>query len=283
MAACHEKAYDPFVDHHRKVRQGKRVDKKRGKRSGAGFTLMEAMVALVICTFLFMLLLTIFGSFQKISKFQQSSAELESQFLLSSQIIEKDIRLAGFGIPGNGLYPRNFGTGDFSLVVLSNVENVQTTLSQDAGSGGGEITVKSSAGISGQSWVCLCRDSTVRFYQIGRVGLHCGSDTVVLKDSTLTKSWNQDSVRVYFAKGVEYGVTLINGKRTLVRTAPTSSIAIGASIDSFAVCQKTPASSTVGDFSRTKTLGITIGGRVGQAGRSVAVTRSFDVEIRNSK
>jgi hypothetical protein len=227
---------------------------------------MEAVVALAICTLLFMLLLAVFGSFQKMSNFQQSGAELESQLLLGSQIIEKDLRHAGFGIPGNGLFLRNYGARDFSLAVLSNEENAQTTLSRDAGSG-----------------VCLCRDSTVRYYPIGRVGRCNGADTVVLEDAALTDSWGQDPSRVYFAKGIEYGVKPANGKNVLVRTAPATSIVLGAAIDSFAVRQKIPAAGVTGDFSRTRTLRVTIGGRVGPAGKRVAVTRTFDVEIRNSR
>jgi hypothetical protein len=106
---------------------------------------------------------------------------------------------------------------------------------------------------------------------------------VVLEDAALTDSWGQDPSRVYFAKGIEYGVKPANGKNVLVRTAPATSIVLGAAIDSFAVRQKIPAAGVTGDFSRTRTLRVTIGGRVGPAGKRVAVTRTFDVEIRNSR
>jgi type II secretory pathway pseudopilin PulG len=284
MADGDEKTFDSFFHYYRKMTVRTYVSKKRGRKGRSGMTLVELMIALFICSLLIILLLTVYGSFVKMSRFQSSSTDLENQFMLTSRVMEKDMRLAGFGLPGNGLYPKNIGAQNFYLAVLSNEDNKQTALFKDAQIGESTVTVVNTAGISANQWVGLVRDSTVVFYRITRVGLKSGSDTVVFKDSLIHVLWKKDSTQVYFAKGVQYDVEIKNGKKSLVRTSLTNATAIGEAVDSFAVCPKNRAGADLGaDYSQAKVLGITLGGHVGAAGKTVAVTKSFDVDLRNSE
>jgi type II secretory pathway pseudopilin PulG len=260
-----------------------RVNKIRAGKNVSGMTLVEAMIAIFICSLLFVLLLSVYGSFVKMSNFQKSSSDLETQFMLVIRVIEKDIHLAGFGIPGNGLHPKNIGADTFRLVVLANEDNAQTTLFQEAGIGDPNIKVKNAQGISANQWVCLVKGPNIASYAIGRVGLQSGSDTIVFKDSLVHTVWKKDSTQVYFAKGIQYGVEMKNRKKSLVRTSLINAIPVGASIDTFIVCPKDKAGADLGgNYAPAKILGITLGGHVGAAGKTIAVTKSFDVDLRNS-
>ena len=246
-------------------------------------TLVEAMIALFICSLMFILLLTVYGSFLKMSRFQSSSSDMENQFMLSSRVMEKDIRLAGFGIPGNGLYLQNVGAAKFSLVILSDEDYASTMLVENAQSGASGIIVKSSAGVVANQWVCLAQGANIAFYKIGRIGSYAGGDTMMFADSVLHAVWQKDLAQVYFAKGIHYSIQIKNGKKSLVRTSLVTASPIGESIDTFFVVSKDKAGADLGlNYSQAKSLGITLGGHVGAAGKYVAITKSFDVDLRNS-
>ncbi len=247
-------------------------------------TLVEAMVALFICSLLLLLLMTVYGSFVKMSRFQSSSADMENQFMLSGRVMEKDVRLAGYGIPGNGLYLQNVGSPNFSLIVLSNEDDARAPLEHDAPIGASRVTVTSAAGITANQWACLVQGAAGAFYKIGRIALHSGSDTVVFADSLLHDAWQKDLAQVYFAKGVHYSIQPINGKRSLVRTSLLNASPIGESVDTFFVVPKDKSGADLGgNYAHAQVLGITLGGHVGAAGKFVSVTKSFDVDLRNSK
>ena len=259
------------------------VNQIRAGKNSSGITLLELMVALFICSLLFVLLFAVYGSFVKVSNFQKSSLDLETQFMHAVRVIEKDVRLAGFGIPGNGLYPINGGAQNFRLVVLSNEDNKKTALFEDAHNGDSDIKVQNADGIAANQWAYMVQQTDVAYYAIDRVGLHSGSDTVFLKDSLIHITWNKSSTQVYFAKGIRYGVELKDGKKNLIRASLMNSIPVGSSIDSFIVCPKDKAGADLGgDYAPAKILGITIGGHVGAAGKTFAATKSFDVDLKNS-
>jgi hypothetical protein len=258
------------------------VNRIHGGNNRPGMTLVEAMIALVICSLLFILLLSVYGSFVKMSRFQSSAADLENQFMLTSRVMEKDVRLAGFGIPGNGLYLQNVGTQNFSLVVLSDENDAKATLIADAQIGDSRIIVNTVTGTSANQWVCLVQGPSIAFDKISRIGSHAGSDTLLLGDSTVHALWEKNSTQVYFAQGVQYAIEIKNGKNCLVRTSFMNASPIGEAIDTFFVVPKDKAGADLGaDYPHAKALGITLGGRVGAAGKFVSVTKSFDVDIRN--
>ncbi len=284
MADDDKEAFNSIVDYHRKMSARVFVNTTRFRKNVSGMTLVEIMIALFICSLLFALLFAVYGSFLKVSKFQKSSSDLETQCMLAIRVIEKDVRLAGFGIPGNGLYPYNSGTQNFRFVLMSNEDNARTTLCQDTKIGDSDIKVKNAAGIVADQWVCLVQSSAPVFYAIARVGSRSGSDTVFLKDSTINTVLSKDSTQVYFAKSVQYTIKTENKVKSLVRTSFTNSITIGAAIDTFTVCPKDKAGADLGgNYTQAKMLGITLGGHVGPEGKSIAVTKSFDVDLRNSQ
>ena len=257
---------------------------RRREPSPAGLTILELMTALFICSLLFIFLITAYGSFLKISNFQKSSTDLENQFMLITQVIEKDVRLAGFNLPGNGLYVKNAGAPDFYFVALSNEAGARTTLASDAQNGDPNVKVTTASATAANQWVSLRQGSTIALYQICRVGLCTGSDTIVLADSTCHRVWSKDSTQVYFAKGARYGIETRSGKRCLVRTSLTASSQIGSSIDTLLASPKDISGADLGaNYSQAKILGITLGGKVGPAGKVIRVMKSFDVELRNSQ
>jgi hypothetical protein len=285
MADSHPKTFNPYFNNNRQITvRGCVSANQRRKRNLPGITLVELMVALFIYSLLFIFLLTTYGAFVKMSNFQQACMDLENQFMLFTRVIEKDVRLAGFNIPGNGLYAKNIGMPDFYFVALSNEENLHTLLSGSAQIGETGIKVTNASGTGANQWICLSQGSTIGLYRISRVGLNPGADTVVLGDSMCTILWKKDSTHVCFAKGIQYGVRLWQGEKKLIRTSMAHSSPIGPSVDSLSVCPKNRAGADLGnDFSQAKILGITLGGKVGPVGKAIVMTKSFDVELRNNQ
>ncbi len=253
-------------------------------RCGAGFTIVETLVAVVISSILFMAVLFVYNAYARMTHIQESQAQLQQQFMQVRRLIEKDIRMSGFNLPGNGLFPVNYGSSDFRLVFLRNDNQNTTVLANNAAVGDTAIIVKDIHGATSKQWVCLERGAAVVYYQIAGISVHSGLsyDTVKLKDSTLSVSWDTASTKVHFAKGVYYFPTNINAVRSMVRHTSDGNQAIGPSIDSICYEPKDGSGVLTGNvFPQAQILQITLGGYLKFSASKSRMFKTFDALIRN--
>jgi prepilin-type N-terminal cleavage/methylation domain-containing protein len=250
----------------------------------AGFTLVETMVAAAISSILLMVLMYGYNAYIRMTAMQESQAKLQQQLMQVRNIIEKDIRMSGFNLPGNGLFPMNYGSGDFKLVFLRNENNNTTGLENSAVPGDSLLYVTNVNSATSQQWVCLQQGSAIAYYQIAKISIHSGltCDTVKLKDSTISVTWDKSVTKVYFAKAVYYNRTVINALYTLVRYASDGVQAIGPSIDSISFLPKDDSGDLPGNvFPQAKILGITLGGSFKTSNAQSRLFKTFDALIRN--
>ncbi|TRZ96965.1 MAG: prepilin-type N-terminal cleavage/methylation domain-containing protein, partial [Deltaproteobacteria bacterium] len=129
----------------------------------AGFSLIEVMAALVILSIALTAVFATFISQQKSFTIQNRVAEMQANLRQAVEYISRDIRLAGYGIPGNvsmpagtvavgvtpmrWLYPSDNATGPDQLYLLyrfdMDANQPPTLLSADMGTVSATISVNS--------------------------------------------------------------------------------------------------------------------------------------------
>lgn len=93
-----------------------------------GFTLVEVLITLFISMFIFMALYTVYDSQNKTYVTQQSVLELQQNIRAATNILVKDLRMAGFDPSGSG----NFGFVDNTSPVWPGGVTVNSTANQIA-------------------------------------------------------------------------------------------------------------------------------------------------------
>jgi prepilin-type N-terminal cleavage/methylation domain-containing protein len=253
-------------------------------RTSAGFTIVETLVAVAISSILFMFALIVYNAYARMTHAQESQAELQQQFMLVRRLIEKDIHMSGLNLPGNGLFPMNYGSGDFKLVFLRDENKNTTILENNAVVGDSLLCVKSVNNASSKQWVCLERSGALAYYLIARIGVHSGlaCDTVKLQDSVVSINWDKSATTVYFAKGVYYTITNVNAVRSMMRCASDGDQAIGPFIDSIGYEPKDASGILTGNvFPQAQSLQITLGGGLNFSVAKSRMFKTFDALIRN--
>jgi hypothetical protein len=241
-------------------------------------------MAVFISMVLLMLVLFVYSSYAKMTHAQGAQSNMQQQLMFARRLIEKDVRMSGLNLPGNGLLRLNYGSAQLKLVFLRNENNKNTGLMIDAHIGDSLLMVKDAHGVSVKQWVCLARDSSVVYYQIARIGLSGapGCDTLKLADSTVSAVWNKSVTQVRFAKGIFYDLTHASPTWCLMRHASDGDQAIGSSIDSISYTPKDSSGvSTGNNFARAKIIEITLAGRSPDSPVNFRVIKTFEAMIRN--
>lgn len=259
--------------------------KRKKPNAHAGITMIEVAIATFISSIVFCSVLTMYGSFIRMTQFQESETELQQQFMQAYHILERDIRFSGYNLPGNGLHPFITSTGNLSFVMLSNETNQNTRLSADAQIGDLTVIVDDCHGVLAKQWICLMHDSMFAYYQIASVGLHqsgTNPDTVRLQDSTISQTWNHLSTTICFATGIHYSVEGSGSRLHLVRHSLKNDIQVGTSIDSICFVPKDSTGTIISsNYSKARTLLITLVSHLKSAAPNTPFVKSFDVNVRN--
>jgi type II secretory pathway pseudopilin PulG len=257
--------------------------KLRCVSSQKGITLIELVVAISLSSILVFTLLGMYGSVVRGTDIQESQSEMQDQFMSAYRLLEKDMRMAGYNLPGNGLVPLLNSNGKTSLVMLRNDADKSARLSVTANAGDSKLLVDNCMGVMANQWVCLAKDSIFSYYRISHVCLHSvtGFDTVQLLDSTISTTWAQYT-KVYFANEIKYSVDSVDGKWSLVRHSIVNDCIIGQSIDSVYFTPEDSSSSETGtDFSKAHYIGITLVSHLKRATQKPLAINSFEVKLRN--
>src|SRR4030043_381691 len=97
-------------------------------RNQSGMTVMDLITGMVVGS------MVITGAFQMQAAFIKNNVSVKSESILyenlarANQILEKDIRMAGYNLPGNGMIPDLSVTDENVLRIYINENNLHTTL-----------------------------------------------------------------------------------------------------------------------------------------------------------
>ncbi|MFP4013141.1 MAG: PilW family protein [Chitinispirillaceae bacterium] len=152
------------------------------KKSGEkGITLVELLVAMVLVS---LVLVGIFRLQRDISMKgdrESNKAVLHKDITTAAQMLEKDIRSAGYGIPGNGVSISE-QSGNDRLSILVNLDQKKATLTSEVKASDTRIAVAAESGIVGGDWIDLysgANHSVVKVLEVKKGVV----DTLVLNGS----------------------------------------------------------------------------------------------------
>lgn len=149
--------------------------------SKKGITLVELLVAMVLVS---LVLVGVFRLQRDISMKgdrETNKALLHKDITTAAQMIEKDIRSAGYGIPGNGVGISS-QSGNDQLSILVNLDKKQAEVASQVDATHTRIAVVSPSGIVGGDWIDLysgANHNVVKVLEVKR-GV---ADTLVLNGS----------------------------------------------------------------------------------------------------
>ena len=248
----------------------------------AGTTLMELTVAIFITSVVVTGVYRIYRFVTISTDREKQKAELQQQIITVSNLIERDIRMAGCGLPGNGVSTHLVDTTNYHLSCYSNELRRQTTLSVGASSSDTRVIVADGTGFSTNGYVCLAEDGRDTVYRkINAIGIEgSGFDTLYLSMSIYHCNFTTGAT-VYPATKVSYWVTTGSPKQ-IKRYRNNIPIKIGTKLDSILVVLKNAAGNPVGaSVDDAAMVTVVVGGHVGTGGNRVFMAESTEVNIRN--
>jgi len=220
-------------------------------------------------------------SFSKAASRENDKAVLQKDLMSACDMIEKDIRMAGLGLPGNGIDLRLSDTISDELNIFVNKNQLRTTLYSDALCTDTKILVNRSGNASWGRWVCLEAGSVIVFKEIYRIGM-CSSgnpDTVYLDAPINAGPYPQNSF-VYSADRISYFLKN-KSEKVLCRRFNGRDSEISTVIDSFSIVPKDRNGISLSSGTEAKVLGVVIGGYIGQGNNMAFLAESTEVNIRN--
>jgi prepilin-type N-terminal cleavage/methylation domain-containing protein len=244
-----------------------------------GVTLVELLIAIVISSLVVIGTARVYGAFVKQNAVQRKVASLNSEMVSAIHALEKDTRMAGYGLPGNGLQMSIAGSDDTVWAFSNEPGRAKALLAVGATAGDSFAIVAPSSDYSVGSWVLLKSGSTLLYRNIKRIE-SSGSNKKLVFTKTLGAAFTAGS-EVYYADGVQYYL-----KKTpptaLCRIENGDTLTLGTVIDSFAVAaQDSIDGSLSSQFEKTRSLIISVGGNPGTSSKPMRSRETIRVNIRN--
>lgn len=216
---------------------------------------------------------------------EKLKAELQSDIMTVCNIIEKDIRMAGCGLPGNGLTADLSDPANPVLKIFSNQNGTETTLDTLLQPAHFWAIVADTAGFSTLGGICIASEGVDTIYRtVIKIGhSSSGSDTVYFYPAANTSTYfSTGTTRVFATDYNKYSFTGTAPDKALVSRRNGLSVPIGKDIDSMRVTLKNSNGTSVGSIKDAAMLSILMGGYIGNGGNRVFLGESTEVNIRNS-
>ncbi len=229
------------------------------------------------------------GAFQMHKAFIKGNQAVKNESVLqehlarANQVLEKDIRMAGFNVPGNGLVVDQFVTDAHVLRLLINEENYTTNLSIAAGPTDVKLFVADAGDAAVSMWVALIKMDTIAYYEIAHVGINpSGSDTIIVF-SALTKHWAVGNTDIYIATCYKYSLEMSGSVKSLVRRTHNDSYTISEEIDGITVTAKEADGTPVTvNFLDARSVSVQLDSQVEDVNNNEkTVTNTVEAAIRN--
>ncbi len=249
------------------------------KTSGAGVTLVELMLALTISILVVSGAVRFFAGFSRRNAQQQRNAVFQQQIANAGRLIEGDIRMSGYGLPGNGIQiDETSGTID-TVHLFSNENDHTYALKKESLSGEQTIKVMDITGLAEGNWICISSGSNVTFREIELVAANgkIGFDTPLSFDCTV------DTTKVFGADRISYYLETKNGSKSLIRRKNTSFHTVSSSMNHLAIEARNESDSLLtSNYQEARNLSFVVGGGSGTGGASANVrTDTVSAFIRN--
>jgi|GEM_PF-1825110 len=252
----------------------------------AGTTLLELVMGLVITSILVTGIYQVYRNVTTSASREKEKAELQRDIISVSNIIERDVRMAGCALPGNGLSAHCYNNASDSFSLYLSETGLHTSLTTPAQPAHANLLIDDATGFSENGGVCIAAPGVDTIYrQISHVGLYAASpDTLFLNEALNTAlPFDVASTRVYPADRIDYRFSVTAGVKKFERRRNGQGPGIGPKLDSLDIVLKNSAGNPVGgSIENASVITVVIGGYVGSGSNRVFIADSTEVNFRNS-
>ena len=247
----------------------------------SGLTLLELVIAVSLSAVIISAAYKAQLSFSKAASRENDKAVLQRDLMSACDMIEKDIRMAGLGLPGNGVDLKLSDTISDELTLFMNKAQLSATLYSNALYTDAKILINRTGISSWGRWVCLEAAGSIVFKEITRVGLNLSGDpdTIYLAAQLNAGLYPQNS-NIYSADRISYFLKNM-AEKVLCRRFNSRDSEISTVIDSLSIVPKDNGGVSLSSGTEAKVLKVVIGGYIGQGGNLVFLAESTEVNIRN--
>lgn len=253
---------------------------RRCFQGSSGVTLLELVIATMIGSIVVATAMQSQRYITRSASRENDKALVQRDILTVTDFLEKDIRMAGLGLPGNGIEANLSDTASDELRIFINEQRQSSVLTAPASALDYAVFVENGLIMKPGQWVCLAGTDTV-YKEISRVGMNAmAADTVYLTEQIGVGNYPAASL-VYPAIRIEYYVKNVSGP-DFVRKKNNFAVNLSGLLDTMNIVPKdsfgVPLS---GSISSARVLTVVFGGMVGSGSSGVLMAESTEVNIRN--
>lgn len=257
---------------------------KRFSLSSAGTSLVELSIAMLIGS---IVITTAYKSHEYISRSTERENEkalIQRDVMTVTEKLSREIRMAGMGLPGNGVAANLSDTSSDELQVFSNDTKGTRLLAANLSYNDTMIFVDSIIGAKTTGWVCIAgvgRDTIYR--EIAALGEnYSGPDTVHLEGIVGAGTFTTGSTNIFYCSRVLFKIEKTGSKTYMVVQKNGLSVNLGGEIDTLNIILKNSSGTVLTtDFRKAAFITVFAGGYVGKGQNRNLVSESMDINIRN--
>lgn len=250
-----------------------------------GTTLIELSIAMLIMS------LVISGAYQAYRYISRSTERENAKALIQKDIITvsqkmcRDIRMAGLGLPGNGVQFTLSDDSSDRIEIFQNSSKAKSKLSEDISYSNTKIMVEDCSIANDAGWVCIAGANLDTIYRRIQGFGNCTSglpDTVYLADSVKLGVFTTASTEIYYCNRMAFYIKRDGATKQLIAQRNTMAYPIGQKIDTLEIKPLNSAGAALtSGFEKTQTVAFTVGGYVGKGANRNLVSEGTQVNIRN--
>jgi hypothetical protein len=199
--------------------------------------------------------------------------------------IGHDIRMAGIGLPGNGVQMALYDTSSDQLEIFLNETKSQTKLATNLSFYDVKILVVDCSKAVSDGWVCIASNGLDTLYRkVSSIG-NCtvsGPDTIHLSGIVAAGVFTVAATDIYFCKRIMYRVQKSGSVVNLVVQRNQIAVNLGENLDTLNIePQNSTGTVLTSSFENTATIVIFAGGYVGTGLNRNLISESTQINIRN--
>lgn len=249
-------------------------------RNNRGTTIVELTIAMLVGS---VVISTVYQTHRYISESadrETTKAIFEREICTISQLFEKDVRMAGLGLPDNGIDLQLTGGKSDELSIYTNENRILSSLIRSASTADSCLLIQDASGMNAKGWVCISGTSDTVYKEILRIGdAAAGPDTIYMGEKLGAGPFAANS-QVYFAKRIQYSVVTFPDTQFLRRVNGLET-PLSAIIDSLKINLRNASGTNVNNNPASAVfLSVLYGGKVGSGKNSSFLAESTEVNIR---
>lgn len=248
-----------------------------------GRTIIELITGIAVGALLLTGVFQMYTGFIKSNVAVKNESELQEDLARANQVLEKDIRMTGYNVPGNGLVVDLSVENAHILTVLINEVNLSTTLPVAAASGETKFLIAEDKGVAVEQWVCLDDGDDIVYYQIAHVGVNASDVDTITIYGVLSDTWTAEDTKVIFAVGFKYSLETSGSTTSLVRRTHDDFYAISDEISGITVIPKDENGDPLtSDFNDARSISVVLTSQIPRINEGTkTVTNTVEAAIRN--